>query len=244
MRQCRGAIGRIESAIEKRVKIADPTFGDAPLDDIQSANNSLKKVIEVVSDAARQLPDRLHLLALAQRFLGLHQLAGAFGHALLEGRVDVGQRLCGDLLILDVGVTADPPYAGVGAAAGRKRASKMPTIRVVRASDAKLRFVGRAGRQSGPPKFRDGSTSRRGARGAPSLAVQCFWSRATVFVYPIVEPIELTVRTRCPDMIGHRLRQSAKLRFACPQDFLSDASFVHVAKDRGNKNARLARPAR
>ena len=65
MRQYRGAIGRIQRAVQKSIKIADPTFGDTPLDDIESAKNSLKKIIEVVSDTAGELPDRFHLLALA-----------------------------------------------------------------------------------------------------------------------------------------------------------------------------------
>ena len=128
MRQSRGAIGRIQSAVQKRVKVADPPFGDAPLDDIESAKNSLKEIIEVVSDAAGELPDRFHLLALAQRFLGLHELAGALRHALFKGRVDVGQRLRRDLLVLDIGVAADPAqYDAISPARG-KRTSEMPTI--------------------------------------------------------------------------------------------------------------------
>ena len=65
MRQCRGAIGRIQSAVQKWIKIADPTVGNASLDDIESAKNSLEKIIEVMSDATRELPNSFHLLALS-----------------------------------------------------------------------------------------------------------------------------------------------------------------------------------
>ena len=156
MRQSRGAIGRIQSAVQKWIKVADPPFGNAPLDDIESAENSLKKIIEVVSDTAGELPNRFHLLALSQRFLGLHQLARPLRHALFKGRVDVGQRLCGDLLVLDIGVAADPAQNDVMGSARGKRASEMPTICAARASDPKLRFIGRARRQRGPPKLGGG----------------------------------------------------------------------------------------
>lgn len=81
-------------------------------------------------------------------------------------------------------------------------------------------------------------------QGYPSFAVQCTWIHAAVFVDALVEPIELTVGPGGPDMVGHRLRECAKLRFAGSQDFLSDAPFVYVAKDGGYENARLAHPAR
>jgi hypothetical protein len=45
VRQRRGAISRFQSAGQKWFKLADPTFGDAPFDDVQSAKNSLKKII-------------------------------------------------------------------------------------------------------------------------------------------------------------------------------------------------------
>ena len=44
------------------------------VDDLKPAEHDGQEVVEVVGDAAGELPDRLHLLRLAQRFLGL--LAG------------------------------------------------------------------------------------------------------------------------------------------------------------------------
>ena len=52
-----------------------------------------------MSDAAGELPHGFHLLALAQRFLGLHQLTSTFRHPLFKSCVDVSQRLRSDLLV-------------------------------------------------------------------------------------------------------------------------------------------------
>ena len=78
-------MAKLQGPVQKPVKVADPPFGDAPLDDIESAENPLKEIIEVVSDAAGELPHRFHLLALAQRFLGLHQLASALETPAVQG---------------------------------------------------------------------------------------------------------------------------------------------------------------
>ena len=244
VRQSRGAIGRLQSPVQKPVKVADPPFGDPSLDDIESAENPLKEIIEVVSDAAGELPHGFHLLALAQRFLGLHQLASTLRHALFKGRVDVSQRLRGDLLVLDIGVAADPAQDDAVSPASGKRASEMPTIHAVRASDPKLRFIRRASRERRLPKLGGGRHIVGMNKGAPPIAVERSGLRAAVFVNALVEPIELTVRPRCPDVVGHRLRERTKLRFAGSQDFLRHASFVHVAKNGGDEHARLAFPAR
>jgi hypothetical protein len=44
MRQGCGAIGRIQSAVQEWIKIAYLASCDSPLDDIEGAKNSLKKI--------------------------------------------------------------------------------------------------------------------------------------------------------------------------------------------------------
>src|ERR1700753_3695263 len=107
-----------------------------------------------------------------------------------------------------------------------KCASKMPAIEAVRASDSELRFIRRSGLQGSPPKLDGGRHIVRMYQGDPSFAVQCSRLHAAIFVNALIEPIELTVGPGCPNVVGHRLRESAKLRFARPQDFLSDAPLI------------------
>ena len=107
-----------------------------------------------------------------------------------------------------------------------------------------MRFIRRASRERRLPKLGGGRPVVGMNKGAPPIAVQRSGLHAAVFVNALVEPIELTVGPRCPDVVGHRLRERTKLRFAGSQDFLRHASFVHVAKNGGDEHARLAFPAR
>ena len=79
-----------------------------PLHPLQAAADALQQIVEVVGDAAGQLPDGFHLLRLAQRLLGLLQLAGALGHPLLQGGIEVRQSDGQLLLVLNIRVRADP----------------------------------------------------------------------------------------------------------------------------------------
>ena len=51
-----------------------------------------EEIVEVVRDAAGELPDRLHLLRLAQRLFGRHQLLRAFTHPRFQRLVERAQR--------------------------------------------------------------------------------------------------------------------------------------------------------
>ncbi len=73
--QGRGALGafggRVEIAARPRVLVAEP----AP-QQVERAHDNGQHIVEVVGDAAGQLPDRLHLLRLAQRIFGVLQGLG------------------------------------------------------------------------------------------------------------------------------------------------------------------------
>ena len=88
----------------------------------------MQQIVEIVRNAAGQLADRLHLLGLTQRFLGLHELARPFGDPLFERRVEFGQRLRCIFLVFDIGIAADPTRdLPVGGLSG-KGPGDVPTI--------------------------------------------------------------------------------------------------------------------
>src|SRR4029079_10487932 len=91
MGQGGGAIGRSQGAGEEPADIGAPPAGDAPLNDVQTSYDTLQEIVEIMRDAAGELADGLHFLALPQRFLGLHELARSLRHARLERRIEVGQ---------------------------------------------------------------------------------------------------------------------------------------------------------
>ena len=92
----------------KRSALGRTAHGDPVLHAVERAGDALQYVVEVVRDAAGELADGLHLLRLPQRLLGHLQLAGALLDALLQHGVDVDQGGRHFLLLLDVGVGADP----------------------------------------------------------------------------------------------------------------------------------------
>ncbi len=61
------------------------------LEQVQVAADDVQQVVEIVSDAPRQIADGLHFLAVTQGSLGVDQLCGARLHSLLERAVELGQ---------------------------------------------------------------------------------------------------------------------------------------------------------
>ena len=91
MRQSSGPLGRALRRDDVAIDVGDPSLGDPCRHQLQTTRDTRQQVVEVVREAARELTDRLHLLALAQRLLRPLQLrsrllgggdvaAGGVGH--------------------------------------------------------------------------------------------------------------------------------------------------------------------
>ena len=117
--------------------------------DIETADHDRQHIVEVVRDAAGELADRFHLLALPQRFFGFQQLAGALHDLLFQRRVQIGECPGRGLLFLDIRIGADPAGDGVVVAAQRDGARDMPAINAVGAAQPEFGFVDLAGRKRG-----------------------------------------------------------------------------------------------
>ncbi len=102
----RGALGaaqpRLDGAPQLRRGFADP-----PLDGLEIALDDGQEIVEIVSDAAGQLTDRLHLLGLAQRFLDLHPGDDFRADALLQRLVEMME------ILLDALARRDLVLAGL-----------------------------------------------------------------------------------------------------------------------------------
>ena len=111
-RALRGPLGCDEVAIE----VVDPPLCHALLQEVQAARDAGQQVVEIVREAAGELAHSLHLLALAQRLLGLGQ--------------------CLDLFSLGRDVTTyrvDQPFGGSGGPGDPTVAAISVTIAVVEA---------------------------------------------------------------------------------------------------------------
>ena len=82
--QGRRAFRRLLRRGGEALHVGEPSLCDPLPDQVQAAADAGEQIVEVVGQASGQLADSLHLLGLPERLLGLHQLAGAFGHALLQ----------------------------------------------------------------------------------------------------------------------------------------------------------------
>jgi hypothetical protein len=96
-----GALGRAQGRTDITLQGFVATLGNALGHHFQRADDTGQQIVEVVGDATGQLADRLHLLRLAQLFLGLGDVA-------LKGLVLLVQALGIDLLVMHIGAGADP----------------------------------------------------------------------------------------------------------------------------------------
>jgi len=74
VRQRRCPFGSPLRAGHVAVKFAEAALLYTPLHQVEGAGDARRQVIEVMGEAAGELADRLHLLALPQRFLRLLRL--------------------------------------------------------------------------------------------------------------------------------------------------------------------------
>ena len=178
--------------------------------EFETAEHSHQQIVEIVGDAAGQIADGFHLLGLTQAFPGFGQRGGALLEPLLE-------QAFGVLLVIDVGVAADPARDGAVVIADRHGAGEMPAPGAVMAADAKLCLIGRAGLDRGLPGQRRLPHVLGMDDAAPQCPVQFTRTSAAIGIDLIVEPIELPVRRRGPDVVWHGLRKGAELRFTLTQ---------------------------
>ena len=89
MRERRGAVGRSHRRVDVARDIVGASLIETGLQQIQRSDDTRQEIVEVVRDAAGQLPDRFHLLELKQRLLGGLQ---PFGRGLVGGDV-AGDRI-------------------------------------------------------------------------------------------------------------------------------------------------------
>ena len=89
MGERRGAVRRCHRGIDIARNVVGPPLAETGLQQIQRSHNSSQEIVEVVCDAAGQLPHRFHLLRLQQCLLGDFQ---PFGRGLLRGHV-AGNRI-------------------------------------------------------------------------------------------------------------------------------------------------------
>ena len=88
----RGAARRAVCGRDVAIKFVDAALAQPRLHELQAAGYAGQEVVEVVRQPAGELADCLHLLALAQRLLGCHELTRAFFDAALQLRGKVPQR--------------------------------------------------------------------------------------------------------------------------------------------------------
>ena len=112
---CR-ASGRGQRGFDVALQPFRASLGRAAAYHLEAAGDAGEHVIEIVCYAARQLADRVHFLALAQRRLGslavrclfaqsldqMRQCSRAFGHAKLQGLIHLAQDRLGALSFTDL----------------------------------------------------------------------------------------------------------------------------------------------
>ena len=221
-RRARRAILR---GLQEALDIVEPPLREALAHAVERAGDRLQQIVEIMRDAAGELADRLHLVRLAQRLLGLDELARALLDPRLQQRVDVGEGGGDVLLVLDVGVGAGPAADAPGAVAHRRAAPDVPAIGAVVTAKPEFRRVGlarRGGLLETRARLRDvlGMQHRR-----PAFARKLLRRRARVAVDLLVVPLDLASRIGEPELVGYGLREGAEPRLAFAQ-FLGGAHRV------------------
>ena len=157
----------------------------------------------------------------------------AFGrplrHPLLQIGVQRRQGLGRNPLLLNIGIRAHPLRDRAFGRSDRLRPDQVPAIRPVGAADAEFDFVRIAGRQCPPPDDRSPPNIARMDDAGPAVAGQGVEFPPAIGKNLLVEPVQATVRPRCPGMVRHRLRQRAELRFTGTQRLLGPPGAGHIA---------------
>ena len=183
-------------------------------------------------------------------------LAGLFLDALRQRRIQFGELAGNQLVIMDIGVGADPADDLALLVARRHRPRQKPPERAVGAAQAEFDFVGFAAADRLRP-HRDRGRKIVGVDDlAPLIAVEFAGTGARIFINARIEPVQQSVGPRGPDVMRHGFGERAEFLFALPQRLLghhllgdigvradqADGLAVRVALDGGSHRnpARLA----
>src|SRR5205085_9982211 len=107
-------------------------------DQVDRGADDGEEVVEIVGDAAGQLPDRLHLLRLPERLLGAEKLAAALDDLLLQRILEPAQRFLGALALGDVEQGAEHALRLSARAEDDLGAKQQPAPVVAVAAEAEL----------------------------------------------------------------------------------------------------------
>ena len=107
--ECGRALGARHGVVEGAAHAGVRRHPEPARDDLEIAGDDLEQVVEVVGDPAGELADGLHLLALAQRVVGLLAFGHRSGHPILQRRVQ-GRELL--RLLVEFGVQSHDPSDG------------------------------------------------------------------------------------------------------------------------------------
>src|SRR4029078_6091629 len=69
-----GTLGRAHRGLGIALHILRTALRNAGLHQVEGTDNAGKKIVEVVGNTSRELPDRLHLLSLAELLFGSQKL--------------------------------------------------------------------------------------------------------------------------------------------------------------------------
>ena len=142
--------------------------------------------------------------------------------ALRQRRIQLGEFTGNQLMVMDIGVGADPADDLAMLVARRHRAGKKPTIGAVGTAQAEFNFISLAGAD----RLRPAGDRARNIVGvndlAPFVAVEFPRTGARIFVDARIEPVQQSVGPRGPDMMRHGLGEGTEFRFALPQRLLRD----------------------
>lgn len=136
-------------------------------------------------------------------------------------------------LIFDIGVGPDPLVDFSRGISDRHGARNVPAIEAIRASKPKLGLIGFTALAGAGPSCRGSTDIVRVDQDRPAVAVQGPGRRVAVGVGAVIEPIELAVDLGGPDMVGHRLGQQTKPRFARLYRLLGNLARCYVQKEYG-----------
>ena len=90
-----GTLGRTHRSLGVALHVLRTALRNAGLHQVEGADNAGEKVVEVVGNTSRELPDRLHLLSLTKLLFGSQKLLRPLLDALFKGLVQVPQRFLG-----------------------------------------------------------------------------------------------------------------------------------------------------
>ncbi len=241
-----GALHGLERGLDVAADLVDPALGQAALQQLQAAADSLQHVVEVVRDAAGELADRLHLLALVQRRLdlpalqrlgpqgvgGLAQRRGAQLHQLLQLLARAGQGVSGLDQLLDVGAGAEPAGHRAGLVAHRQRPAEAPAPGAVGTAQAVLGLERLAAVEAGAPGGRRraevvGVERAASARGTRQAGAGQRPEAGEVPPAPVVVVVP-AVGAGGPDHLRHGVGDGAEPRLAVAQRLGLDVAGGHV----------------